>query len=85
MNSTFKLDKFSDFFLHNKDRYQHPKMLLEYSPTNLIFIDPKARRTKRTKTRSRQFAKIMFIVYSCSGSRPQLPSKPKVNRFGIQK
>lgn len=47
---SLKLDRFSDYFTHNKDRLYHPKNDLDFSPSNLIFIDPKARASKRIKS-----------------------------------
>ena len=45
-----KLDRFSDMFDHNKDRYYHPKRDLNYSPSNIIFIDEKIKASKRIKS-----------------------------------
>lgn len=37
---SLKLDRFSEFFEHNKNQ-QHPKRYLEYSPSNIIFVNEK--------------------------------------------
>ncbi|CAI2360928.1 unnamed protein product [Moneuplotes crassus] len=47
---SLRLDRFSDSFLHNKNKYYHPKRGLNYSPSNLVFIDEKPTKGKRIQS-----------------------------------
>lgn len=67
-----KLDRFSECFNHNKNRYHHPKEDLDFSPTNIIFINDNLKGSKRIRSGNISQRRIKQVEFG---------PKPKENKI----